>query len=119
MENTDKKPRRLLIQVSLMTVVIFAATLLYMVISDYLITKRSYLKAKQEMIDRDLENMEKNLDDDNNEWLLPFIMENADELLKGLSAEEKEVRNSERYAELSAQFYMGGVIDPEELSKAE
>lgn len=119
MENTGKKPRRLLIQVSLMTVVIFAATLLYMVISDYLITKRSYLKAKQEMIDRDLENMEKNLDDDNNEWLLPFIMENADELLKGLSAEEKEVRNSERYAELSAQFYMGGVIDPEELSKAE
>ena len=37
-----------------MTVVIFAATLLYMVISDYLITKRSYLKAKQEMIEANL-----------------------------------------------------------------
>ena len=48
------KKQKLIVQISIITVIMFVVTLVFTSISDYLITRNSYLSSKNEMIDRDL-----------------------------------------------------------------
>ena len=85
-KKTKDKHHKLLVQIGIITIVVFTATLLFTAVSDYIITRRSYLTAKQEMIDRDLKSMRNNMEDMNNEWLFPYFREHADALLAGPEA---------------------------------
>ena len=123
MDDTETKTRdrqhKLLVQIGIITIVIFTATLTFTAVSDYIITRRSYLTAKQEMIDRDLKSMKNNMEDLNNEWLFPYFREHADELLAGPSEEEQEFRVSERYEQVMMRLFSEGGSDPDSFDDIE
>ena len=52
-----KKSKKLLIEVGIITIIMFVATLVYTSLSSYFITRESFLNSKNEMIDRDLKNI--------------------------------------------------------------
>ena len=107
-----EKHHKLLVQIGIITIIVFAATLLFTIISDYVITRRTYLTAKQEMIDRDLKNMEHNLYDENNEWYFSFYRDHVDQLLAGISEEEQAFRDSGEYEVFMQKFLLGEGGDP-------
>ena len=118
-KKTKDKHHKLLVQIGIITIVVFTATLLFTAVSDYIITRRSYLTAKQEMIDRDLKSMRNNMEDMNNEWLFPYFKEHADALLAGPSEEEQAFRVSERYEQVMTQLFSEGGSDPDSFDDIE
>ena len=72
----------------------FAATMIFTSLSDYLITKNSYLSSKNEMIDRDLKNYNKTLSE-NRAYGINYMKTDSENIIRPLTKEETELRSSD------------------------
>ena len=82
-----KKPRnrKLLVQIGVMTLLIFTVTLAWFIITDYSITEKSFLSAKHEMIDRDLNNISSYVPGlMQTDWFWHYAKEHSDDLIADL-----------------------------------
>ena len=91
-----KKKQKLIIQVSVITFLIFVGSMIYNSISDYNITKDAFLSSKNEMMDRDLLNTTEDINRVYTEWCLRYIRENRDEIFRPMTEEEQKVQDTGR-----------------------
>ena len=93
-----KKNRKLLFQVGIITILIFISTLAFTLISDYSITKESYLESKQEMIDGDLINLRNSVENNRNlTWFFDYMEKNPDSIKRSVTEEERIEYESEEF----------------------
>ena len=92
-EKKKSKKQKLIVQISIITVIMFAATLVFTSVSDYLITRNSYLSSKNEMIDRDLKNYNLHLSD-NRAYYIDHMKTDSENIIRPLTKEETELRQS-------------------------
>ena len=100
-EKKKSKKQKLIVQISIITVIMFAATLVFTSVSDYLITRNSYLSSKNEMIDRDLKNYNLHLSD-NRAYYIDHMKTDSENIIRPLTKEETELRQSDEVK--STQF---------------
>ncbi len=99
------KRQKLMVQMSLIAVVIFIATLSYIVVSDYYITRNAFLSSKNEMIGRDMKMMCDDLRTiPSLEWFLGYIKENEDDVKRELTPEEEKVNESDEFQNYSSNL---------------
>ena len=90
-EKTGKtKKQKLVIQVGIITFLIFVATLTFTLFSDYTITRDAYLSSKNEMIDRDLNNFRDYMKGVRIlEWGVKYWREHTGEMMREGTKEEQ------------------------------
>ena len=97
-----KKPRnrKLLVQIGMITLLIFIVTLAWFIITDYSITEKSFLSAKHEMIDRDLNNISSYVPSlTQTDWFWHYAKEHSDDLIRDLTDEEIALYESKEIQE--------------------
>lgn len=102
-----KRNRKLLVQIGIITLLIFVATLAYSMITDYSITEKSFLSSKNEMIDRDLINMSSSeAMTGMTSWFWDYTKEHGDDITRALTEEEiARLESEEIQSALNAYSY--------------
>ena len=110
------RKRKLAVQVGMVTCLIFFATLAYILISDYSITRDAYLSSKNEMIDRDIRTLAKGVKDNKLlPWGLKYWREHTGEMDRGLTAEEQELDARIETEDIYTSC-LNGLTDPDTLT---
>ena len=101
-EKTGKtKKQKLVIQVGIITFLIFVATLTFTLFSDYTITRDAYLSSKNEMIDRDLNNLrEQMIHIVILPWAVTYWREHPEEIRREYTEEELKQDESKEMVDL-------------------
>jgi len=95
----------------------FTMTLIFTSISDYLITKNSYLSSKNEMIDRDLKNYNETLSE-NRLYCIDLMKDDSENITRPLTKEETELRNSDEIKNAIFELMMAeGNIDYDNIDE--
>lgn len=103
-----KKPRnrKLLIQIGVMMLLIFTVTLAWFILTDYSITEKSFLSAKHEMIDRDLNNISSYVPGlMQTDWFWHYAKEHSDDIIRDLTDEEKALYDSKEIQEALSPYW--------------
>ena len=109
--------KKLILQISIITLLIFAATLAYSILTDYSITKDSYLSSKNEMIDRDLKNTSDTVKVSlYSNWFWDYVKEHGEDITRPLTNDEIALRESEEISLTLFDFSMRERTDIEECS---
>ena len=109
--------KKLILQISIITLLIFAATLAYSILTDYSITKDSYLSSKNEMIDRDLKNTSDTVKVSlYSNWFWDYVKEHGEDIIRPLTNDEIALRESEEISLTLFDFSMRERTDIEECS---
>ena len=107
------KKRKLLIEISLITITIFVISYALTVVTDLYMTKNTYLSSKKEMIDRDLIEVNNNfLWVSHYDWFIEFQKEHSEDVATEPDYEEMTLYNSEAYIKLSDSLYFDEDFDP-------
>ena len=102
------KNKKLLIEVGIITIIMFAATLVYTSLSSYFVTRESFLNSKNEMIDRDLKNISTNINDlASTKWYWKYIKENSDDMKRDMTEEEAALSISDEIINEKLGFLTG------------
>ena len=105
-----KKPRnrKLLVQTGEAILLIFAVLLIFTMIMFYSITKKSFLSSKNEMIDRDLQNISEEVHNYIlTNWFWDYAKEHREDLLRPLNDEETALYESETIKNERWAFLVG------------
>lgn len=107
-----EKKHRLLVQVAIITIIIFVITLGFMIYNNYTVTKESYLESKQELIDRDLNYIRDELKSFSYiDWIIGYLEEHPDTLTRPLTEEEEALKNSQEYDEFYYRLMIDHAVD--------
>ena len=108
-DKKTKKPKKhkLVIEIGVLSIIFFTATLLFTIVLNYSVTRNSYLTSKNEMIDRDLKNCTKDLKNSVNEWYLDYIKAHSDDIKRKLTDEELALANSEDFTMQLSSYFSG------------
>lgn len=108
-DKKTKKPKKhkLVIEIGVLSIIFFTATLLFTIVLNYSVTRNSYLTSKNEMIDRDLKNCTKDLQNSVNEWYLDYIKAHSDDIKRKLTDEELALANSEDFTMQLGSYFSG------------
>ena len=118
-EKTGKtKKQKLVIQVGIITFLIFVATLTFTLFSDYTITRDAYLSSKNEMIDRDLNNIRDYMKRVRIlEWSVKYWREHTGEMMREGTKEEQALMEGDEMENLWIDC-LSGDVDPAGLDPA-
>jgi serine phosphatase RsbU (regulator of sigma subunit) len=114
------KNGKLLIEVGIITLIMFALTLTFTSQLTYFITKESYLNSKNEMIDRDLNNSvgeNSGMDKMPLKWLISYINEHREDMTRAYTEEEQALRRSDEISESIWNMYVDHELKAEEQSE--
>ena len=119
LNNTKKeKKQKLVVQVGIISFFIFVATLVFTLFSDYTITRNAYLSSKNEMIDRDLNNLRDKMKGVRIlEWGLKYWRDNPEEPLRQYTKEDEELDASNEFQDFFTACMLGE-LDPAEADPA-
>ena len=109
------KTHRLVIQVGIIMILIFVATLVFTVFADYVITRDAYLSSKNEMIDRDLNNVSMTFRNIRIlPWGLKYMREHPGEASAPRDGKDPVISDSTEFEEIWISC-LSGAQDPEAL----
>ena len=108
-EKKTKKPKKhkLVVEIGVLSIVLFTATLIFTIALNYSVTRDSYLKSKNEMIDRDLKNCTKDLKTSINEWYLDYVKAHSEDIKRKLTDEELAITNNEEFTKQVSSYFAG------------
>ena len=104
---TMKRPKKqkLLIQVGIITIFFFIATLLFVLISDYMITRDAYLSSKEEMIGRDLRYKRHFfMNFGSLDWMFEYANDHPEDMTRELTADERAMEDDITFTEEFAPY---------------
>lgn len=89
-----------------MMLLIFTVTLAWFILTDYSITEKSFLSAKHEMIDRDLNNISSYVPGlMQTDWFWHYAKEHSDDIIRDLTDEEKALYDSKEIQEALSPYW--------------
>ncbi len=117
-QKSMKKPKnkKLLVEMGIISLLIFTATFIYSVFTDYTVTKNAFLSSKIEMMDRDLKNVNNYIN-----TAVPLgefwdsVKEYGDDILRPYTEEELERRTSREVKDKLFDYYLGTDMDWETI----
>ena len=110
-----EKNNKLLVQVGIITMLIFVATLTFTMVMDYIITRDAYLSSKDEMINRDLMTFYERFESINHkDWFFSYLQEHSEELIDPLTPEELAVSESDSCYDTIERLLHDENADPSE-----
>ena len=113
MPEKTKKKKKLLIQVGIVTILIFVGSLLFVLSSVYSITRNAYLSSKDEMIDRDLFNIYKEMNNNavRNQWFLDYLKKHSEAMTRDITEEEEAAKSSQAYKDALVDYFFDDTFD--------
>ena len=103
-----QKNGRLQAEIGIITALIFIAILIFTSLSNYFVTKNSFLNSKNEMIDRDLKNIATSTKElIPTDWFWSYSKEHAEDMTRPLTDKETEYSASEEFTGIKADFFLG------------
>lgn len=107
---TRKRNRKLLFQVSLIIIAMFILSYAFTVVTDFFMTRNTYLSAKREILEHDIIRFSKELSEESDyKYLFDYMTEHPDELRRPLTEEEKAFDQSDEFGEIMYQYYIEGL----------
>lgn len=109
-----EKKHKLVIEVGVIALLFFAATLFFTLSYDYVVTRDAYLNSKREMISRDIKYLQVRMKGIRNlNWIMDYVRENKDRVL-GDYTEEEEIENEKEGTYEEIDRIIGGEVNPED-----
>ncbi|MBR4554732.1 MAG: PP2C family protein-serine/threonine phosphatase [Ruminococcus sp.] len=106
--------RKLMLQISFIALIVFAATFTFSMISNYIIARNSYLESKNEMIDRDLDNIVRSVvSNTRSDWFWRYVKEHRDDTIRPYSEDEEGRRNDPEFIDAVMEYTLGKRSDYE------
>ena len=106
---TRKRNRKLLFQVSLIIIAMFILSYAFTVVTDFFMTRNTYLSAKREILEHDIIRFSKELSEESDyKYLFDYMTEHPDELRRPLPEEEKAFDKSDEFGEIMYQYALDG-----------
>ncbi len=111
------KNSRLQVEISVITVLIFAVILVFSSLSNYYVTRESYLNSKNEMIDRDLKNLNESiLQSVNMPEYWSYTKDHAEDMTRESTEKENAFSETEEARNMRMNLILNGDVNFSELS---